>query len=69
MLVEVDFPQSKPQTDVVKKQNAELQDKFQIQGYPTIVLLNGDGKKVGELGYMPGGPDAFLAELDKVPKS
>ena len=69
VLVEVDFPQSKPQTDVVKKQNAELQDKFQIQGYPTIVLLNGDGKKVGELGYMPGGPDAFLAELDKVPKS
>jgi protein disulfide-isomerase len=69
VLVAVDFPRSKPQTDDVKKQNQSLQSKFQIQGYPTIIVLNGDGKKVGELGYMPGGPDAFLAELQKVPKS
>jgi len=69
VLVEVDFPRSKPQTADVKAQNEELQNKFQIQGYPTIIVLNGDGKKVGELGYMPGGPDAFLAELQKIPKS
>ena len=69
VLVTVDFPRSKEQSDAVKKQNSELQEKFHIEGYPTIVVLNGDGKKVGELGYMPGGPDAFLAELGKVPKS
>jgi len=69
VLVTVDFPRAKEQSDAVKKQNADLQEKFHIEGYPTIVVLNGDGKKVGELGYMPGGPDAFLAELGKVPKS
>jgi len=69
VLVEVDFPQQKPQTDDVKKQNAQLQDQFHIEGYPTIIVLNGDGKKVGELGYMEGGPDAFVAALEKVPKS
>ena len=69
VLVEVDFPQQKPQSDDLKKQNEQLQDKFHIEGYPTIIVLNGDGKKVGELGYMEGGPDAFVAALEKVPKS
>jgi thioredoxin-related protein len=69
ILVEVDFPQSKEQTAELKKQNSDLQDKYNIQGYPTVIVLNPDGKKVGELGYQPGGADAFLAELAKVPKS
>lgn len=66
VLVELDFPQNKPQTAEVKKQNAELQQKYGIQGYPTIVVLNSKGKKVGELGYMPGGPAAFIGELKKL---
>jgi thioredoxin-related protein len=69
VLVEVDFPQSKPQSAEIKKQNETLQTQFAIEGYPTVVVLNPAGKKVGELGYQPGGPDAFLAELAKVPKS
>lgn len=68
VLVEVDFPNNKPQSAELKKQNNELQNKYKIEGYPTIVVLNGDGKKVGELGYTPGGPDAFLAELNKIKK-
>jgi thioredoxin-related protein len=68
ILVTVDFPQGKEQSAELKKQNADLQDKFAIQGYPTVVVLSPDGKKVGELGYQPGGAEAFLAELAKVPK-
>jgi hypothetical protein len=33
------------------------------------VVLNGDGKQVGELGYVAGGASAFISELKKVPKS
>jgi protein disulfide-isomerase len=69
ILVEVDFPKAKEQSDALKKQNQDLQDKYGIQGYPTVIVLNSDGKKVGELGYAPGGPDAFLAELAKLPKN
>jgi protein disulfide-isomerase len=69
VLVEVDFPNQKPQSDEIKKQNAQLQEKFGIEVFPSIIVLNGDGKKVGQLGYMEGGPDAFVAELEKVPKS
>ncbi len=68
ILVTVDFPQGKEQSAEVKKQNADLQDKFGIQAYPTVVVLSPDGKKVGELGYQPGGAEAFLAVLEKVEK-
>ena len=68
VLVEVDFPRSKPQSAELKKANKALQEKYKIQGYPTIIVLNGDGKQVGELGYMKGGPKPFIAELAKLKK-
>src|SRR3954454_5080222 len=68
VLVEVDFPRKKALSDAQKKANEELQTKYKVEGYPTIVVLNGEGKKVGELGYQPGGPKAFIAELEKLKK-
>lgn len=68
VLMEADFPRAKPQSASVKKQNEELAAQYQILGFPTIVVLNGAGQKIGELGYMPGGPDAFIAELEKLRK-
>ena len=68
VLVEVDFPNKKKQSPELKKANAELQKKYRIEGYPTIIVLNGEGKKIGELGYMKGGPKAFTAELEKLKK-
>lgn len=67
--VEIDFPNKKKQSAELKKANDSLQKKYKIEGYPTIIVLNGDGKKVGELGYMRGGPKAFIAELEKLKKS
>src|SRR6266566_5192801 len=53
ILVEVDFPRQKQQTEELKKANQALQQKYQIQGYPTIVVLDAEGKKLGETGYTP----------------
>jgi thioredoxin-related protein len=64
--VEVDFPRSKPQSAEVKKANQALQEKYKIEGYPTIIVLNSQGKQVGELGYTEGGPKAFIAKLEKL---
>jgi len=66
VLVEVDFPRNKPQTAELKKANEALQAKYNIEGYPTIIVLNSAGKKVGELGYQAGGPKPFIAALDKL---
>lgn len=66
--VEVDFPRKKQLSPAQKSANKALADKYNIQGYPTIIVLNSAGQKVGELGYMKGGPKAFIAELEKLKK-
>lgn len=66
--VEVDFPNKKKLSPEQKKANDALAEKYKIEGYPTIIVLDGDGKKVGELGYMKGGPKAFIAKLEKLKK-
>ena len=67
VLMTVDFPRAKPITMEVRKQNQMLAQKFQINSFPTIVVLNGDGKPLAMLGYTPGGPEAFINELKQVP--
>jgi len=62
MLVELDFPQGKTLPDAVKSQNSELQRKFKVNGYPTLVLLSPAGKEVTRWeGFKP----TFLEELKK----
>jgi protein disulfide-isomerase len=68
-LVLVDFPKTKVQSDALKKTNDELQTKFKVDGFPTYVALNADGKEIGrQVGYLSGGPQAFIAELEKFQK-
>ena len=69
VLVEIDFPRRKAQNAETKKQNAELAERYQIDGFPTLVVLNGEGKAVWRYdGLYTNGLAAFLAELDKVRK-
>lgn len=67
VLMTVDFPRGNPLTPEVKKQNVDLAVKYGIEGFPTIVVLNDEGKQVGALGYQPGGASAFVTELQKLP--
>jgi thioredoxin-related protein len=67
VLVEIDFPNQKKQTAALKKANEALQTKYKAEGFPTIVALNGDGKEVWrQVGYMPGGPKAWIAKLESL---
>jgi protein disulfide-isomerase len=63
VLVELDFPQRKAQSDTLKAQNAQLAKKYGIRGYPTVIVLNSEGRMVGKLGYQPGGPGPFIEAL------
>jgi thioredoxin-related protein len=67
VLVELDFPRRTPQLPEIQKQNMELQQIFEVRGYPTIWLANPtkkDGKtnleKLGSTGYVAGGPAKWL---------
>jgi protein disulfide-isomerase len=69
VLVEIDFPRRKPQPPEVQQQNQKLAAEYQIQGFPTIIVLNGEGRKVWRYdGYFADGAAAFIAELEKARK-
>jgi thioredoxin-related protein len=68
VLVELDFPQGKTLPRSVTKQNEKLRDEYKIEGYPTVIVLDSEGKKVGQLGYMEGGPAPFIEALNKLKK-
>lgn len=70
VLLEVDFPRAKQQSMSLREQNQRLAEEYQIEGFPTIVVLNGDGHKIWRFdGYFSDGADAFIAELEKLRKS
>jgi len=60
VLVELDFPRAKEQNPDLKKQNQELAEKFGIEGFPTLVLVDPKGTEVTRnVGYLAGGPEGF----------
>ncbi|OOV28937.1 thioredoxin family protein [Flavobacterium sp. LM5] len=68
VLVELDYPRKQYQTAEIKKQNAELEQAFGIQGYPTVHFAKATTKNgktnfegLGSTGYVAGGPSAWLA--------
>ncbi len=67
VLVEVDFPKSKPLSTEQAEANRDLAVKFGVQGFPTVFLLDANGTALGRTGYAPGGPPAFIAALEKLP--
>jgi protein disulfide-isomerase len=68
VLMEADFPRRKDIAPELKSQNMELAQKYGVEGFPTIVVLDANGKQVGLLGYTPGGAAAFIAQLDRLRK-
>lgn len=65
VLVEVDFPNHIPQSADVKRANAALQSKYNVEGYPTLIVVKPDGQVVlKSVGYIEGGPSALIAKLD-----
>lgn len=66
ILVEVDFPRTKQQSEAEKSQNEALMKKFNVQGFPTIIVLDSDGVAIGKTGYAPGGPSEFIKALDGI---
>jgi len=66
ILVKLDFPKSRPLPDAVKQQNARLKARFKVRGYPTIIVLDADETmRFEQEGYVPGGPRAFIAAIEK----
>ncbi|MCW1884857.1 thioredoxin family protein [Luteolibacter flavescens] len=67
VLVELDYPEDKSKlSEETQKQNEELQGKYGIQGFPTILLCDAEGKPFAKTGYQAGGPEKYVAHLDEL---
>ncbi|MEY2564829.1 MAG: hypothetical protein QOH88_3022 [Verrucomicrobiota bacterium] len=71
VLLDIDYPQKKKLPDSLKKQNDILAKQYGIDrtGYPTVVLLDPNGKKLGQLeGYGGEKPADVIAWIEKLKK-
>ena len=73
VLVELDFPRKKAQSQELRTQNAQLQQQFQVRGYPTIWFVKADKNSSGQVnlsqlgrtGYVKGGPAAWIVTANQ----
>ena len=63
ILLEIDFPRKKDIADTIKEQNQNLAKKYAVQGFPTVILAEADGKPYAQTGYQQGGTDVYLSQL------
>jgi thioredoxin-related protein len=69
VLVEIDYPKAKALPEKIAKQNERLLHQYGIDksGYPTVILLNPDGKILGQLeGYSGERPADIISWIEKL---
>ena len=64
-LVTLDFPRDKSKVpEDFRKRNRELSDQYGVRGYPTYIVLDSKGKKLGQLGASRDAkPAKFIRQL------
>lgn len=68
VLVALDYPHSEEAKAKVPNpdRNKELQKKYEIRGFPTVLLMSADGDVYASTGYQPGGVEAYLTHLTEI---
>lgn len=66
VLLNLDFPRKTQLPPAQAKTNEGLAQKFGIEGFPTVILLDSSGTKIGQTGYQAGGPDKYIRHLQEL---
>ena len=66
VFVVLDFPLKTSLDQITTAQNKELQKKYDVKGFPTVVLLDENGQLIGDTGYRPGGGKSYAEYLKKM---
>ena len=73
VLMELDFPRRTAQSEDIKTQNMNILRMFGVRGYPTIWFVNPTKQdaeinfaKIESTGYVAGGPEAWIAEAERL---
>lgn len=67
VLVELDFPRNKEKISAeILEKNKALAKKYAVQGYPTILLADAQGRPFAQTGYRRGGPESYVKHIDEL---
>jgi len=69
LFVFLDYPSDKSRlSEGAKARNPELKKKYKISGYPTVLILDGEGKTIEKTGYRAGGAKPYAQWLKLLKK-
>lgn len=66
VFVKVDFPLHGKIPDSLKEQNNVLKNKYNVRGFPTVVLINPNGERIAVTGYRAGGGQKYAEYLNNL---
>lgn len=67
VLVMLDFPKNEALvTEDIRKQNEGLAEKYAVEGFPTVLLCDAQGRVYGATGHREGGVQPYLEHLAKL---
>jgi thioredoxin-related protein len=66
LLCKLHFYQTQERAPEIIRQNEELATKYRIEEFPTVVVLNPDGKEIGRVNYIAGGVEPFAAQINTI---
>jgi protein disulfide-isomerase len=56
----LDFPRGKELPKAQKDANQALMDRYQVEGFPTVLILNPQGRVIKRTGYQPDGAAKYV---------
>lgn len=63
VLVKIDFPRNIEQSNATKFYNQKLANMYGVEGFPTIILLDKNGRGILKTGYVQGGVENYIQQL------
>lgn len=67
VFLKLDFPLYSAQDPQLKAQNKQLQQKFDVRSFPTVILYDAmQNQQIGTTGYRAGGGKQYAAYLNKM---
>ena len=63
ILVMVDFPKKKKLDAATESANNALMEKYGVEGFPTVILVDSKGTVIAQTGYREGGAAAYVEHI------
>ena len=61
-----DFPRTVEQAAELKRQNQALMQEYGVTGFPTVLVVDADGKVIKKTGYIAGGAENYVTHLKSI---